>query len=402
MSSHIWLLDEEALAGRMAMENRQDSLVPELSVPSYEIIDGVAVVSVSGTFVPESSLMQVLRGDTSTEAFAGLMGDLAANADVSAVLLRMDSPGGFAKGIPAAAEAVRQLATTKPVYAFTEGTMASAAYYIASQATKVFAASGSRVGSVGTRAVLYDVSKMFDDAGVKPVILDTGRFKSAGHPGTEITAEHREYFQQFVDAVQEPFTNAVRRGRGIADMSEVLTGKIFLASQAARLGLIDAIQTFDQTIASLRSVVTNNTEKTAMSEPNNTPSPRQPASFADLKACLPGASSEFLCDALEKNWTLDQAQSSFMEQQDVERKKLAEKLQQLEAENAKLKQQQPPGVDPATLEEPEHQTDIGDARAEWEGKIAEHVSRGLTRQQAVATVGKKYPELRAQLVALAN
>lgn len=401
MSSQIWLLDEEALASRMAMENRPDSLAAELSVPAHEIIDGVAIVSVSGTFVPESSLMQVLRGDTSTEAFAGLMSDLAANADVSAVLLRMDSPGGFAKGIPAAAESVRQLATTKPVYAFTEGTMASAAYYVASQATKVFAASGSRVGSVGTRAVLYDVSKMFDDAGVKPVILDTGRFKSAGHPGTEITAEHREYFQQFVDAVQEPFTNAVRRGRGITDMSEVLTGKVFLASQAARLGLIDAIQTFDQTIASLRSVGTKQKE-TEMSQAENTPAPRQPASFADLKACLPGASSEFLCDALEKNWTLDQAQSSFMEQQDVERKQLAEKLQKLEAENAKLKQQQPPGVDPASLEEPEHQTDIGDARSEWESKIAEQVSRGLTRQQAVATVGKKYPELRAQLVALAN
>lgn len=400
----IWMLDRDALALRMATLTGKPPIA-ELAVPEHKIEDGIAVVQVSGTFVPKSSLLQVINGDISTEAFADLMTALQENEDVQGVVLAINSPGGYAKGIADAAQAVRELAGAKPVFAVTTDIMASAGYFIGSQATKVYATKDARVGSVGTRAVLLDLSKMYADAGVEPVVLDTGSYKSAAYPGTEITAEHREYFQGFVNATQEPFTAAVQSGRNLeADqLKEVLTGKLFLASQAAQVGLIDAVQSIGQTIASLREA-TQKQEKLAMSEPTtNTPAAPQPATFAELKQGLPGASPEFICEAQENNWTLDKATANWMAKQTEDQQKLADRIKQLETENETLKQQPGSGVDPSLLNDGNDGDGANvNAKQEWDDKVAELIASGKSRQQAVSFVSRRHPELRAQMLAAAN
>lgn len=368
------------------------------AAPPVQVDGGVAVVDVSGVLLHRASFVDALFGGVSSEAVAETVRELASDEQVDAIVLRIDSPGGHAQGMADVSRMITGAAAVKPVVAFADGLMASAAYYLASGASHIAAAADdSKVGSIGTRAVLFDTSEAAKQAGVRPIVVDTGPHKSVGMPGVEVTEAQVDRVREMVAKIQKGFTSAVADGRQLSSDSllEVLSGKIYFADEAQALGLIDSVESFSDTLARARALAKEN----RMSSP---------ATFADLKACLPGASSEFLCEALEKNWTLDAAQSSWMERQSVEADKVAEQLEQANATIAelrqkieKLEQAATPGVDPSQLQEPPAPV-VTDCRSEWDQQIAKEIANGASRQQAVARVNKKFPELRRQLVAAVN
>ena len=73
---------------------------------------------------------------------------------VAAILLRVDSPGGTVAGVSDLAEAVYAARKVKPVSAYISDLGASAAYYIASQAQRLYADSDALVGSIGVYSVV--------------------------------------------------------------------------------------------------------------------------------------------------------------------------------------------------------------------------------------------------------
>ena len=86
--------------------------------------------------------------------------DAASDPSVKRVVLAVDSPGGEIIGLPETAEVIRRLARVKPVHAVVEGTSASAAYWLTSQASDITIAPSAEVGSVGVRVMHADISKM--------------------------------------------------------------------------------------------------------------------------------------------------------------------------------------------------------------------------------------------------
>jgi signal peptide peptidase SppA len=149
---------------------------------------------------------------------------------------------------------VADAAGKKPVYAFLEDLGASAAYYVASQATKIFANEPAAfVGSIGTMIGLYDYSKAAERDGIEAIVLATGPLKGTGFAGAAITEAQREYLQNLANESQKGFDRAVRDGRGLSqeELESVRTGAVFVAEEALRRKLIDGIQSLDQTIAAL-------------------------------------------------------------------------------------------------------------------------------------------------------
>jgi ClpP class serine protease len=130
----------------------------------------------------------------------------------------------------------------------------SAAYWLAAQAHQIFAHRLDHIGFVGVRALLYDYSRAFEKAGVRPVVADTGEYKSLGVRGTPITEPHREYLQALVDATFGEFQLAVKTGRGlsVSRIQDIADGRVFTAADAVRLGLIDSIRTTVETLAKMR------------------------------------------------------------------------------------------------------------------------------------------------------
>jgi signal peptide peptidase SppA len=210
----------------------------------------VATVRVEGTLMKRASSL----GGSGTVQMRRDLRQAANDADVSAILLAVDSPGGTVAGTDELAQEVKAAAKKKPVMAFVSDLCASAAYWVASQADAIFVNSDTAlVGSIGTLMTVYDVSKAAEQQGVEAVVFATGPLKGAGTQGSKITDEQRAYFQSIVDSAQGSFDAAVKRGRSLTDaqLKAVRTGGVFSAAEAEDKKLIDGVKTYDQVIGLL-------------------------------------------------------------------------------------------------------------------------------------------------------
>lgn len=178
----------------------------------------------------------------------------AADPNVSGILLAFDSPGGTVSGTDDLAADVKAARRQKPVYAHADDLLASAAYWVASQADKITANSPTAlVGSIGTLQVVQDISAAAEKAGIRTLVFATGALKGMGTPGTPITDEQAAHLQGLVNSVQESFDSAVMKGRGLSPtaLAAVRHGGVMTATAALQAKLIDAIQPLSKTLAEL-------------------------------------------------------------------------------------------------------------------------------------------------------
>ena len=109
------------------------------------------------------------------------------------------------------------------------------------------------IGSIGTVAVVQDMSGMAEAAGIKVHVISTGPYKGVGVPGAPVTDEQLAYLQDTVDSLNEHFLMGIRDGRNmpLGQVRKLADGRMHLAAEAKKLGLIDAVQTLDEMVAGL-------------------------------------------------------------------------------------------------------------------------------------------------------
>ncbi|MDE2472037.1 MAG: S49 family peptidase, partial [Bradyrhizobium sp.] len=218
----------------------------------YGMSGSVAVIEMSGELMKFASS---LSSGTGTVAVRRQVRAAAADEDVGAIVLRIDSPGGTVSGTQDLADDVAAAAAKKPVYAFIEDLGASAAYWVASQASKIFAANATTiVGSIGTFAVIEDQSGAAAMEGVKVHVIRAGEFKGGTVAGAPVEQKTLAWWQEMVDALNEQFVRGVAKGRGLTltRVRELADGRAHVGQAAAALGLVDGIQSFDETLSQLQ------------------------------------------------------------------------------------------------------------------------------------------------------
>lgn len=163
---------------------------------------------------------------------------------VAAIVLRINSPGGTPAAVQEIATEVRRL--HKPAVASLGDIAASGAYYIASQARRIYASSDTLTGSIGAIWVFQNATGKHEKEGTNFTAVKSGRFKDLGADYRGITEEEKAYIQRMVDDVTDRFVEAVASGRNLSP-SEVraLADGRFLSGVAARESkLVDEIGTF--------------------------------------------------------------------------------------------------------------------------------------------------------------
>jgi signal peptide peptidase SppA len=261
----VWLIDPlilEAIVAEAKFKASQPGFFqladdpakpPPPPPPLYHLDNqGVARIDVDGPITKYESSF----GNPSTlgiqKAFrAGLQDD-----KVKAFMLNMDSPGGTHTGIPELADYIRQVDAQKPVYAHGDGSMTSAAYYLASAARRVTASRSTGVGSIGTFAMLRDLSKAYEMDGIKVIPIASSEFKAMGAPGVPVTDEHIAEARRRMEVINDNFVRDVsrhRRDNGVAGLSEQnvrdLKARVYMGDEAVGKGLVDQICTIDQALA---------------------------------------------------------------------------------------------------------------------------------------------------------
>ncbi len=205
--------------------------------PLLTIEDGIGVIAIEGPILRKpDTIARVFLGATSSEEISEALREAAARPDIKAVFINIDSPGGTVAGTPELAAAVASLDKQKPVYAFSSGLMASAAYWIASQARAIYATPSAQVGSIGVVQAVVDSSAAIDKAGIKVEVFSVGKYKAMGAPGTALTDDQRELIQSNLAEIAAEFHDAVlSRGRAIP--AEAMEGQTFSGKQAQRHNL---------------------------------------------------------------------------------------------------------------------------------------------------------------------
>lgn len=209
------------------------------------VVDGVAKLSILGPMMRDLPEWFGYYGivATSTVSVRALLLEAVSSPSVERIEIDVDSPGGSMSGVHDLAEDIAAAGKIKPVSAHGLGMIASAAYYVASQAGELTAGKGTLVGSIGVYLVLRDWSAMYESEGIRTHVVSSHELKGVGVPGAKITDAQLEDMQRMVDDATTLFVETAADGRGMseADMRENATGQVWLGDEAASRGLIDRV-----------------------------------------------------------------------------------------------------------------------------------------------------------------
>jgi signal peptide peptidase SppA len=376
---------------------------------------GIAIIRLEGTLMKHASSM---TRSTSTAMARRAVRAAANDPDVRGILLHVDSPGGTVAGTKDLADDIAEAREKKTIFSYIEDIGASAAYWLASQANKVYANPTALVGSIGTFLVVYDYSQMAQMEGIKVHVVRAGEFKGAATPGTEVTSEQLAEFQRVVTELNDHFVRGVSDGRRITakQARELADGRVHLSAPAKALGLVDGVQSFEETLRQLVSQTKKAKPMSQQQEGGATPvaATLKPvaATIADIKAGCPGATDSFIVAQMSANATLAQAQTAWMAEQKKMLEEANAKATKAEEEKAVAEKSAAEaaakpakhGVKPlATGTESGSSTaDGGDAIAQFEAAVDAKVKAGKPKHVAHADVCRSQPQLREAYVAAYN
>lgn len=236
-------------------DGRAQSTVGHGQSPAIPEGSGVNVVELTGTMFRDDTEC----GQKGTRTLAAMLREADRDRSVIGHILRIDSGGGAANSVPDLAEAIRDC--RKPVVAFVDGYMCSAAMYVGSYCDHIVANRGDdRVGCIGTMIQLADFPRQAKDADgmVYLRIYADGSEEKNSEYEAALEGDFSLIKERVLNPVNERFKADIRRNRpSVTD--EQLRGRTYYASEAVGT-LIDAIGGFDTAVAKvveLSDTITN-------------------------------------------------------------------------------------------------------------------------------------------------
>lgn len=252
---HTQLLVEQATAAQAG----SIFAAPPTAAPTKNA-GAVAVINVQGVITPRGSWLLRALG----LGGGGLMGlrealhEAMTDSDVGSILLNIDSPGGLVDLVPETAKEIRESRGDKKIVAIANTCAASAAYYLASQADEVVVTPSGAVGSIGVLLRHEDISGRLEQMGVKITLQTAGKFKGEGNPFQPLSKEAEVARQQQIEDFYGMFVADVAAGRGVskqAVLNEYGEGRTLLADRALAAGMVDRVETIEETIQRLGGTV---------------------------------------------------------------------------------------------------------------------------------------------------
>lgn len=215
--------------------------------------NATGVIPIRGTISQHAAgdISSAAAGGTATEHVTQVLREFLADESITKIVLDFDSPGGTAYGVQELGNEIFAARATKPIIAVANSRMASAAYWLGSQASRLYASDGAILGSIGVYAIHQDISKLAENEGVKTTLISAGKYKVAGNEFEPLDDEFRQRVQARVNETYASFVNSVARGRGVSPAAVrdgFGEGDVVNAKQAVREGMADGVMTLDQVI----------------------------------------------------------------------------------------------------------------------------------------------------------
>jgi protease IV len=213
----------------------------------------IAVIDVDGLMTNTEPTGPYSLGENPVALFRERLDAAAADKDVCAVVLRINSPGGSVTATDIMwhdLQAFRER-THLPVVACLLDVAAGGGYYLATAADVIVAHPTTVTGGIGVILNLYNLRDLMAQFNILSQEIKAGQHIDMGTPTRNLSDETRQLLQRMADEYHQRFVNVVRQARPKVHAADGTTfdGRVFIAREGQERGLIDRIGYLDDAVA---------------------------------------------------------------------------------------------------------------------------------------------------------
>lgn len=244
--------DPEKLAPRLNLARYAAAARPRLvppapSLPGRRSKPTLAVITLQGPIVTGRGGPQLLPFGHSAvggDTIAAALREAAGDDSVSAIVLRIDSPGG---SVTASETIWREVARAreggKPVVASMGSVAASGGYYAAMAADVIVANPATITGSIGVITGKLVFRDLKERLGIVSDAVRTNANADAWSTDVPFTAQQRADREAEADLIYADFVERVAQGRKLSTdaVDAVARGRVWTGADALERGLVDEL-----------------------------------------------------------------------------------------------------------------------------------------------------------------
>lgn len=218
----------------------------------------VALIDVDGILLNADLTGPYSMGENPVNLFRERLDAAAHDAGVTAVVLRINSPGGAVNACDLMRRELLRFRsqTHKPVVACILGQAAGGAYFLASAADMVMADPTSLTGGIGVIINLYNLKELMGQFNILPQPIKAGSKIDLGTVTRNLSEEEKKILQTIADEFHQYLEREIVQSRPKVNPDNGVTfdGRVFTASQAAERGLIDRVGFPDEALELARQL----------------------------------------------------------------------------------------------------------------------------------------------------
>jgi ClpP class serine protease len=225
-----------------------------------QVADGVGILQISGSLVPEESWLDDYFGLTSYPVIARGVTKLAkmqADGEIHSIIHAFSTPGGDASGINGLTEVMQGALQMAPnTVSYTSSSALSAGQWLYSINPELYVDKMGELGSVGVISTIASIHRRLKEAGVDTVTLRSGKFKALLNPTEPLSEEGLKLQQEKMDQLHGFFKQHLVSARpklSLVDTATWAEGQTFFGEEAVAIGLADGIYTLNGLVERLIS-----------------------------------------------------------------------------------------------------------------------------------------------------
>lgn len=241
-------------------KNLGANLTDPKSVPMLDMVDyldaeprkstgtKVGMISAIGEIIADDNGggfgKTVVTPEKITEAFQSAIED----KEIKAVIFRIASPGGS----PTASETIRRavqrtVASGKPVIVSMGSMAGSGGYWIATDATRIFALPATLTGSIGVAGGKMEMSELMKKLEINWDGVQIGKNADMNSMTKPFSESGTERMNAVMDSIYAAFTDRVAKGRKLTPetVEKIARGRVWTGSQGLANGLVDELGGLD-------------------------------------------------------------------------------------------------------------------------------------------------------------
>ena len=208
----------------------------------YKVIDGIAVIPVSGSLVHKLGAIRPYSGMTGYDGLIYRITDAVNDPEVKGIMLDIDSPGGEVAGCFDCSDMIFKLGQQKPIASLCYDMNCSAAQAIASATSRRYITQNGRAGSVGVLMAHTSYEKALDENGINVTLIHSGQHKVEGNPYQDLSKEVLGRFQQDTDDLRQLFASKISQYTGLSLQAVLDTeAQVYRGQEAIDVGLSDEL-----------------------------------------------------------------------------------------------------------------------------------------------------------------